>query len=107
VFLGPNCPACLKLWDNTLPGLSEKYDVRLSYGGLGSLGVKQVRKAMWGWCLKGDKRRNILSDNPLATHEKNKGCKAGTIAFNRMKETFGRYIRRIPVAYNAQGEEVL
>jgi len=41
----------------------------------------------------------------LATHEKNKGCKAGTIAFNRMKETFGRYIRRIPVAYNAQGEE--
>jgi len=105
LFLGPSCPDCLDLWNNTLPGLSEKYDIRLSYGGLSSLGVKQVRKAMWGWCLKGDKRRRVLSNNPLATNV-DKACTPGIKAFNRMKETFGRYIRRIPVAYNEQGEIV-
>ncbi|MDQ6968369.1 MAG: disulfide isomerase DsbC N-terminal domain-containing protein [Mariprofundaceae bacterium] len=105
LFLGPSCPDCLHLWDNTLLGLNEKYDIRLSYGGLSSLGVKQVRKAMWGWCLKGDKRRRVLSNNPLAMNV-DKACTLGMIAFNRMKETFGRYIRRIPVAYNEQGEIV-
>jgi len=106
LFLGPSCPNCLKLWNNTLPGLSEKYDIRLSYGGLSSLGVKQVRKAMWGWCLTGDKYRTILTDSPLDTHVETHDCKPGIEAFNRMKETFSRYIRRIPVAYNEQGEEV-
>jgi len=106
LFLGPSCPDCLQLWDNTLPGLSEKYDIHLSFGGLSSLGVKQVRKAMWGWCLKGDKRRAVLINNPLETNMESSDCKPGTDAFNRMKESFGRYILRIPVAFNKQGEAV-
>ncbi len=107
LFLGPDCPDCLKLWNNTLPGLSKKYDIRLSYGGLSSLGVKQVRKAMWGWCLKGEKRRTVLSTDPLERNMETHDCKPGVKAFNRMKKTFSRYIRRIPVAYNEQGEDVL
>jgi len=106
VFLGPSCPACLKLWDNTLPSLSEKYDIRLSYGGLSSLAVKQVRKAMWGWCLQGDKRRAILSNHPLEVNVETNDCKQGVEAFNQMKATFSRYIRHIPVVYNEQGEVV-
>jgi len=106
LFLGPSCPDCLKLWNNTLPGLSEKYDIRLSFGGLSSLAVKQVRKAMWGWCLKGDKRRAILSNSPLDINVETNECKPGIKAFNQMKATFGRYIRHIPVVYNEQGEVV-
>ncbi len=106
LFLGPSCPDCLKLWNTILPDLSDKYDIWLSYGGLSSLGVKQVRKAMWGWCLKGKKRRAILTNNPLDTNVETNDCKPGIKAFNRMKETFARYIRHIPVAYNKQGEKV-
>ena len=106
LFLGPSCPDCLQLLDNSLPGLSEKYDIRLSFGGLSFLGVKQVRKAMWGWCLKGDKRRAVLINNPLETNVESSDCKPGINAFNQMKESFGRYILRIPVAFNKQGEAV-
>lgn len=106
LFLGPGCPACLKLWDESLPTLSEKYDIRFSYGGLSSLGVKQVRKAMRGWCLKGEKRRTILTNHPLESIVESKECKFGVDAFNRMKESFGRYVLRIPIAYNEQGEAV-
>jgi len=106
VFLGPSCPACLKLWDNTMPGLSEKYDIRLSYGGLSSLAVKQVRKAMWGWCLQGDKRRAILSNLPLEVNVEINDCKQGVEVLNQMKATFSRYVRHIPVVYNEQGEVV-
>jgi len=47
--------------------------------------VKQVRKAMWGWCLKGDKRRAILSNSPLDTNVETNECKLGIKAFNQMK----------------------
>jgi len=106
LFLGPNCPDCLGLWDNTLLSLSEKYDVRLSYGGMSSLAVKQVRKAMQGWCMKGGKRRAVLTNNPLDSSVESSECKLGIKAFNQMKETFARYVLRIPVAFNKQGEAV-
>ncbi len=44
LFMGPSCPDCLHLWDKSLPGLSKKYDIYLSYGGLRSLGVQQACK---------------------------------------------------------------
>jgi len=106
LFMGPSCPDCLHLWDKALPGLIKKYDIYLSYGGLRSLGVQQAHKAMQGWCFKGNKRRLILTDHPLDAGMKTGACKQGVEAFNRMKATFGRYIRRIPVAYNASGEVV-
>jgi len=106
LFLGTNCPRCLQLWDKGLTILNKKYDVYLSYGGLRSLNAKQSRKAMQGWCLKGSKRRLILTAHSLETSEKDSTCTMGTKAFNNMKAAFGRYVRRIPVAYNASGEVV-
>ncbi len=61
---------------------------------------------MQGWCSKGNQRRFILTDHPLDAGMKTGKCKHGFEAFNRMKATFGRYIRQIPVAYNASGEVV-
>jgi len=107
LFLGPSCPTCLKLWKERLPELSKQYDIRLSYGGLRTLGVKQGRKAMWGWCLKGDKRSAVLRNEPLNIDVEANNCKLGVAAFNRMKETFGRYLLRVPTAYNQQGEVLL
>jgi len=72
-----------------------------------SLGARSACKAMWGWCLKGDERRAVLRNEPLNIDVEAKDCKPGTTAFNRVKEAFGRYVRRIPMAFNDQGEEVL
>jgi len=79
----------------------------MSRNWLRSLGVKQVRKAMWGWCLKGDERSAVLRNEPLNIDVEVNDCKPGFTAFNQMKETFGRYILRIPAAYNEQGINVV